>query len=749
MIRYFRSPQTTIALVGLALAAVLLLAPFLSLQHIPYVGDFSGSDLTELNLPLRAIAADQFRAGQIPLWTDLIGSGFPLVGEGQAGVFYPLNFLFVILPLPSATVFGLLIHFFLASLFTFFLVRRLGVRPLGSFLAALVFGYSGVFLFRIKHLNLINAATWLPLIMLWTEDFARHPRRLRAGVLLATTLAIQFFAGHPQVSWISVVAASGYYLFRFDWKTITKFSDAARAFGLWLAVALLTFGLSAIQFLPTAELTLESNRSSSSSYTFSTASTFNVHNLRGFIEPYPNGNPANNSYQAPNPLLDIFWEQTPFVGLLPLVLAVFACVVGWRRYSIVRAWSWMTLASLTLAFGAATPIFRTLWYVLPGLRLFRFPQRISFVTVLGIALLAGFGLDWLWSRLATRKKNSHASRLIVIGSCCLIGIVYLGYFGASRTFWGSVPADYLTTPPATAAFIPAGPGADRILSLGYRRSWWNQYEQSQGWMYSSDGLMNHREFLPPNLNALFHIPQVEDRPWSEGGQVAMWAAQLWTRSYESMTVGADGVAELDERTLKLWGMQNVGFFVSPAPMRAPGVRLAGQVGTDGSSFYVYKNPERLPRVSFPTQIRSVADSSEALAVLNDLTVDPVTTAAVIGTGETSFLPVASPVIEQWDNGHIRFSVDLPAAAFARISQTFYPGWRATIDGRPTQIFRTDLALQGLEIPAGRHQIELRFLPTSVIVGATVSVISWAVALGLFGLEIRRRRALVRTGNVIQ
>ena len=141
----------------LLLITLIFFLPFLSGEKIPYVGDFSGSDLTELNLPLRFLTAASLQHGQLPLWTNAIASGFPLLAEGQAGVFYPPNFLYVILPFQFAVVIGLALNFFLGGLFLYSYARVLGVSKSGAVLAAVAFAFSGFFIFRIKHLNLINA----------------------------------------------------------------------------------------------------------------------------------------------------------------------------------------------------------------------------------------------------------------------------------------------------------------------------------------------------------------------------------------------------------------------------------------------------------------------------------------------------------------------------------------------------------------------------------------------------------------
>jgi uncharacterized membrane protein YfhO len=58
-----------------------------------------------------------------------------------------------------------------------------------------------------------------------------------------------------------------------------------------------------------------------------------------------------------------------------------------------------------------------------------------------------------------------------------------------------------------------------------------------------------------------------------------------------------------------------------------------------------------------------------------------------------------------------------------ISQTFYPGWRASVDGRPAKLYQADGFLDGIAVPAGKHVVTLSWRPWTVFTGAALSTIS--------------------------
>ena len=303
--------QSLLAIFFLLFTALFFFSPYLNYQQFPYAGDYSGSDLTELNIPLRFIAASQARVGTIPQWSDLLSNGFPLAAEGQAGVFYPLNALhyWIFSFLPGIAI-GLIVHYFLAALFTYLLCREYGVSRLGSCLSALAFGFGGPLLFRIKHINLLDAAVWLPLAVFWTERLVKRTRMGLTPVWLGVTLAIQFFAGHPQISYITLVTCGVYAIGRMMGRKGNTRLAWMKFFGAWLLAGAVAAGVGAVQLLPSYELSQISGRSRFRDISFATAFSYHPKQLLTFLNPFAFGNPAENTYRIP--ITDGgFWRAAP------------------------------------------------------------------------------------------------------------------------------------------------------------------------------------------------------------------------------------------------------------------------------------------------------------------------------------------------------------------------------------------------------------------------------------------------------
>jgi uncharacterized membrane protein YfhO len=77
-----------------------------------------------------------------------------------------------------------------------------------------------------------------------------------------------------------------------------------------------------------------------------------------------------------------------------------------------------------------------------------------------------------------------------------------------------------------------------------------------------------------------------------------------------------------------------------------------------------------------------------------------------------------------------------------LSDTYYPGWRALVDGREQPLVRGDLLFRVVPVPAGQHEVVFRFEPTSIRVGLAITVVALLVAAAGLALASRahaRRR----------
>jgi len=160
---------------------------------------------------------------------------------------------------------------------------------------------------------------------------------------------------------------------------------------------------------------------------------------------------------------------------------------------------------------------------------------------------------------------------------------------------------------------------------------------------------------------------------------------------------------------------------------------------------VYENLQVRPRVWLAQEIEKVTDQEALQAIKTgqlkgSLKFDPARSALVEGIGESSHNEIdsqaAATITELRDTSMVvRTTSSQPA--FLLTADAFYPGWKATIDGQPTQLYRADYAIRGVVIPTGEHLVLFEYRPRSFYVGAAISVLSLGTLAWLIGFSLFR------------
>ena len=207
-------------------------------------------DIVTQNYPWRAFGARAIRQGTIPLWNPYLLSGTPFLANAQSALFYPLNALYYVLPLPVAWSVKFLLTISLAGFLMALLVRSLGASMAAAVIGGLVFSCSG-FITAWQGWPHADTAIWLPLLFLACERLSRWPSWSSVG-LLGVAFALPLLAGHPQTAFHMTFAATAFVAYRILRPPHTN-PHRSRVIGMFLLAGVLGFGLSAVQVIPTLE----------------------------------------------------------------------------------------------------------------------------------------------------------------------------------------------------------------------------------------------------------------------------------------------------------------------------------------------------------------------------------------------------------------------------------------------------------------------------------------------------------------
>jgi len=725
--------------------------------------------------------------GEIPLWNPYIYSGTPYVAGVQSALFYPLNFLYLFVGTAFATNLSIALHCFLASWFAYLFSRYLGISAAGSALSAIVFAYGAPYFLHIfpGHLSNLCTMAWLPLILLALEAFIRN-KRIRYAVLGGAALAMQVFAGHPQYTFYSAVAVLLYFVASLALRR--EFTELPFLVMGAFIFFLTAVGLSAVQLLPALELTHYSVREALS-YEWIAMFSFPPENLLTLFFPDFFGDFLAAPYWGKNYL----WEASAYLGMTPLVLAFIA--LCWDRSKAVKTFSVIALISLLLAFGQHTPLLWILYRYVPGFDLFRGLGKFVFVFGLATAIIAGRGLDLLiiWARERRIQVAYVACGLLAGATLVALTGVALSHFQAPWQGWvaayieheprdsplptlaepffaltndtsaqavfraaaiaallGALLLLFLRTQQLSAQLLAAclvALTAGDLWSFGYR--YLVTFDPVELRMDAGLKAFLAKD-LKPSRVAIPKLPDVNMGMTNEVDNVGGYDA-LVIKNYSELVNFALGIP-LDEPNLvmgissvsPIFNLLNVKYYVIPseAAIAPPRLDLLFQ----SKRYTVYLNDSALPRSFVVHDVRVIREKDSILKTLASPAFNPLSTALVEEPLEK--LPnnpaVRSPLPRIIRRSLNRVVIDARpnAAALLVLGDSYYPGWKAYVDGAETKIYRVNYAMRGVLLSEGHHVVEFRYLPLSFRIGAVISVMS-LLGVAAFMFWSRRVRAPAR------
>lgn len=543
--RTFRAHASAALLLASLLLASLLLAVFVLLLFARLLFTdrvLASGDILHYFYPYRDYAAAALRAGEIPLWNPYIFGGAPFLANPQAAVLYPLHWPLSWLPVTKQIYWSAALHAWILALGGYALMRRLGNGWLAGVVTGLVLAGSGFYGGMLGHINQMNGAAWLPWLM-WaviaddgpqTADRAvrSSQRPIRIG-LFALFVALSLLAGHTQTAYINLfgVGVMIVGLGIRDWRLGTRANLQSLisnliVYGFGTLLALL---LCAAQLLPTLELSELGLRGSGLSYQEVTSFS-----LRPLLLPWT----LLPSYGLRD--LSVVFDTLGYtefmasVGTVGLLLAGLGLWKGrgsnaWNR----RVW-WMGVGfaglGLFLALGRWNPAYYPLYKFVPGFDLFRTPARWMMLYTLGVAVLAGMGMetigDWRFviRSSAVRRLPSAVAYLVILflSTDLLLAALSLPHTHptAPQAVYDvrTAPAHLLTDP--DRALHPAAMG--RFLSMstitfdpGDMADWRRIFRESNPPQLDGAAFrefviaLKAQEILAPNLPLLWRIPAAD------------------------------------------------------------------------------------------------------------------------------------------------------------------------------------------------------------------------------------------------
>ncbi len=422
-----------------------------------------GSDTLALGYMAREFYANAMAGEGFPLWNPIILGGTPFV-ESLAGgdsLYPPSAILLFLLDPYRALGWKLVLHVFLAAIFTYGWIRRLGLSKPSALLAGLAYGLAPFMVSLVQggQDGKIFVIALTPLLFWVTESFLIRGNG-RSIALVSLVVGAVMLTTHFQMAYFLFGGVGAYVLFRtaMMWRegTTSDVGERSRVrrvavtrFTVYVAAAVLGAGVAAVQFLPAVSYVVEHSRRTATTTEASAeesrayASSWSLHPEEVVALALPefvgvsgaNADWAQGTYWGRNP----FKGNHEYVGLIVLLLAGVSFFGGAQkplRFFMVALGG----TALLFALGGHTPVWRIFYEVVPGIELFRSPSLAIFLFGFSAATLMAFGVERLLDLEAKRSETDWTGpgRFLWGASAVVIMGFLIAASGALSAFWSSV-----------------------------------------------------------------------------------------------------------------------------------------------------------------------------------------------------------------------------------------------------------------------------------------------------------------------
>lgn len=725
------------------------------------------SDVVSQIYPLRIHAVNLIKNGSFPLWNRLMFGGYPLLGNMQIGVLNPTNIFYFFLPSFSAWGWQIFFQPLFACFFTYLFLRSLKIGRLASIFGGISYSFAGFSLIWMEWGVHGFAVAFLPLQLYAVSGYFREKNSF-FGPLIALSICLSLFAGYPQVVFYSLLVLVAFIIFNFEFEP-RRFLG----FGFWF---ILGIALSAIQLLPAFELFVNSQRK------LEVLSREQGHlpweYLVSFFAPDFFGNQTTGNFWGKGD----YTNNVGYTGLITFILAIYSLFFLKERK--VKFFFWTFLLSVIFALPEVLALPEKVKLISGQGSMAA--TRILFLANFSLSVLAAFSFDKL---LVFSGRKREIMRIFYLPSIVLGG-VFLGSFWALKIF--SSPtivandpffADILVTwlrnlrvgmrnlvLPSVLLFCLAFLFflAEKIKTIRkislvlvfvlmvlelFRFGWKYtpfikpglifpstpaiDFLKSQSGVFRVDG----GDAIPMNMLAAYELE-------SMSAYDPMYPLQ--TAKFLSLADGSSAeqsksrYGRLDTFNSPLVDLANICYVLA---VKRDQVDKADSSGIPGGQFrleklklvfedkttVVLRNKQCFPRAwlsrSFIIEenlgwlAKKLTEGITDLQKVIFLEKDPQVR---LNQDDIKNNETVDWISREANKQELQILVDKPAFLF--ISDSFYPGWKASVDGNKTEIFRADFNFRAVFIPEGKHLVSFVYDPLSVKIGSMISLISLLVLM---------------------
>ena len=745
-------------------------------------------------------------------WDMLSDGGRTLEGGWNAiGLLFHRYFIQHFFPFPSSIAWLVVLAMCWGSIGTFLYCRLIGVSRIGALAAGLLYVIctENASLINAGHIQKFEAICWFPWIFLAMEKGLRSGRVYHYA-LTALMLAIQFFHMHWQISFYSCLAVGAYWC----WYAAGKFREQGRLYGkqfsqdflLAVVLVVLFFSTIAMSFAPLYSWSKQSERGDAVSGAVGQGATKSAEKGIGFDEgmswsippeemltflvPGLFGYSRQEGGDVPAPGQVYYWgrmrftQTSDYLGLLPWLLIPLPLLFRRDRYT--RFLTFLMAATMIMALGKYTFVYRFMFDHLPAFSSFRVPKMILFLFAFGTAVLAGRGLDVLADE-TMEKKRLRQWLWWCGGVTASIGMITLLVSLAGQPIM-AVMEEFIAAPtryqngPQLVEERFGNMFREGILSFGMAA------------LYLAAIIIWFKKWLPTRLflpllivlvlsdlwrvNTNFLIvaaPPAAKKEAAKNDIIAFLKPRVGNYRMQPMNdenahfyadngfANISAYVTISERRYKQFldvfsimgpmpDMMNLKYLLMPAgDFEAQKALLSGKyqpVFSSSNGSLVLENKTVLPKAWLVPSVVVIADLQRRLGILStaqDFKPDQI---AIVETppplqlepfSSQGSTPAGKADVTVYEANRIVVEAQALKNSLLVIGEKYYNWWYASVDGQKAEIVPVNHVLRGVYLTPGSHKVEFIFDPLPFKIGKYLTLASLTFFALLMIREWRGRR----------
>lgn len=718
------------------------------------------SDVITAFHPYYVLTQRALENGEWPLWNNLELWGMPLLANCQSAPFYPPRLLHSFLDIPWATTFYILLKLWLCGMMAYVCGRAIGLGTAASrflSIAWMLSSYNQIWC----NWSLPDVSAWVPVLFLAVDSVFRgkYRRGFFTGAIGGSMILL---AGHPETAFTFCLGMGVYFLLRLLF-------ERRQGRELWMPVAVMAGAwciailVCASTLLPFAEYLVNSStffdrREEARQSWYRLSALVNLFMPRFFgttrdgnFWGHINSNLASQLYTGvavgltsalllvrsarqspPSPARALFQYRGFDASKMALLLSgIFSLLLAFNAPTIGALHRLPVMHAALFCYHSSWPIF-----VLPMLGAFgldywlkepRRPRDLAWTLLpilIGAALVA-FLYDFNAGLIAMTKLNGYINRQMVIAAVLTAAALALLAVRCFARHSRAVLAGHLLALVLAADLLYANRGLNPTTE---RRL-----------VFPPTALTSYLQSLGPHRFGMADgdIPS---------GLMAPYGLEDW--------LGYDGLypARIIRLIKKLgpdiWnGMEpvrSIAYFLNNPELQSSAIpeknlREMEFMGTfDGVN--VFRNPNALPRAFLVGRARVVPAFDDMIQIMRTGEFDP--RKEVLLERETpqapapaaDGAPLGSAEVLERKMTRVEIKVSAQADCYLVFSDSYYPGWKATVDGQAVPIFSAYYAWRGIVIPKGAHTVVFSYMPWTFTVGMAISIAA-LTSLSLYSLYL--------------